>query len=63
MILFFSSLDLIPIIDPKKNPDKPERPLSDYDDIDLEEDCLVCGKENGVHTRSDVCNCMSRGSF
>ena len=61
MILFFSNLDLIPKIDPKKNPDKPERPLSDYDDSDLEEDCLVCGKQNGVHTRSDICNCMSNG--
>ena len=61
MILFFSNPDLIPKIDPKKIPDKPERPLSDYDDFDLEEDCLVCGKQNGVHTRSDMCNCMSNG--
>ena len=61
MILFFSNSDLIPKIDPKSRPDKPERPLSDYDDSDLEEDCLVCGKQNGVHTRSDICNCMSNG--
>ena len=61
MILFFPSLDLIPNIDPKTRPDKPERPLSDYDDFDLEEDCLVCGKQNGVHTRSDMCNCMLNG--
>ena len=62
MILFFPSLDLIPDnINPKSRPDKPERPLSDYDDSDLEEDCLVCGKQNGVHTRSDICNCMSNG--
>ena len=61
MILFFSNPDLIPKIDPKKKPDKPERPLSNYDDSDLEEDRLVCGKQTGVHTRSDICKCMSNG--
>ncbi len=60
-IFLFNNPDLIPKIDPKKKPDKPERPLSDYDDFDLEEDCLVCGKQNGVHTTSDICNCMSNG--
>ena len=28
--------ELIPDIDPKKKPDIPERPLSDYDDYDEE---------------------------
>ena len=44
-----------------KVPDKPERPLSDYDDFNLEEDCLVCGEQNGVHTNNNICSCMSNG--
>ena len=59
--LFFIPELILDNIDPKKIPDKPERPLSNYDDSDLEEDCLVCSKQNGVHTTSDICNCMSKG--
>ena len=58
--IFSPILDLIPNIDPKV-PNKPERPLTDYDDFDLEEDCLVCGEQIGVHTRDDMCSCMSKG--
>ena len=61
MTPIFFIQDFIPNIGPKGTPDKPERPLSDYDDFDLEEDCLVCGEQNGVHTRSDICNCISNG--
>jgi len=60
-ISIFSPIpDLIPNIDPKV-PNKPERPLTDDDDFDLEEDCLVCGEQKGVHTTSDVCSCITKG--
>ena len=49
--------------EPEENSEKPERPLSNYDDIDLEDDCLVCGEQIGVHSRNDICNCMSKGGF
>ena len=50
-------------IDPDKMPQRPEKPLSEYDDVDLEDDCLVCGEQLGVHTRDDMCSCMSKEGF
>ena len=61
-IFYFPEI-ILENVDPDKKPEKPEPPLNDYDDLDLEGDCLVCGKQNGVHTRSDVCNCMSKEVF
>ena len=61
--LFYFPEIILDNIDPNKKPEKPERPLSNYDDIDLEDDCLVCGKQNGVHTRDDMCSCMSKEGF
>lgn len=44
-------------IDPKKNPQRPEKPLwEDYED-DLEEDCPVCNLQFGVHTTEDIIHC------
>ena len=61
--LFYFPEIILDNIDPDKKPEKPERPLSNYDDSDLEDDCLVCGKQNGVHTRDDMCSCMSKEGF
>ena len=48
-------------------PDKPEPPLSNYDDLDydqnLETDCPVCGEQVGMHCRDDICNCILKGGF
>ena len=45
-----------PEIDPKKKPDRPEQFPEDYDD-NLEEDCLSCGKQLGIHTTRDIVQC------
>ena len=37
-------------------PTRPERIQEDYED-DLEEDCLSCGKQLGVHTTKDIVQC------
>jgi len=59
--IFFSTDDLIPRIDPHHNPpQRPEKFPEDFDD-NLEEDCLVCGKQNGVHTSNDFFKYMLNG--
>ncbi len=37
-------------------PTRPERIQEDYED-DLEEDCLSCGEQLGVHTTKDIVQC------
>jgi len=37
-------------------PVRPERFPEDYED-DLEEECLSCGEQLGVHTDSDIVRC------
>ena len=43
-------------VDPKKKPDRPESIAEDYEDY-LEEDCLYCGKQFGIHTTRDIVLC------
>ena len=63
-LLFIKNPEIIlDNIDPNKIPQRLERPLSDYDDLDLEDDCLVCSEQIGVHSRNNICNCMSKGGF
>ena len=59
--IFFIPEIILDNIDPNKIPQRPEKPLSDYDDSDLEDDCPIGGEQVGVHTTSDICNCMSKG--
>lgn len=51
-----SQIDFFENIDPKKKPEKPEQFPEDYDD-NLEEDCLSCGIQLGIHTTSDIIQC------
>jgi len=48
--------DFFPEIDPTKKPDRPERFPGDYEE-DLEEDCLSCGKQYGIHTTKEIVIC------
>ena len=48
--------DFFEDIDPKKKPDRPEKFPEDYED-NLEEDCLSCGEQLGVHTDRDILQC------
>jgi len=48
--------DFLEDIDPKKKPDKPEKFPEDYED-NLEEDCLSCGKQFGIHSTKDIVQC------
>jgi len=48
--------DFFEDIDPKKKPDRPERFPEDYED-NLEEDCLSCGKQLGIHTTKEIVQC------
>jgi len=51
-----SQTDFFENIDPKKKPEKPEQFPEDYDG-NLEEDCLSCGLQLGVHTTKDIVQC------
>ena len=42
--------------DPLTPPARPERFPEDYED-NLEDDCLSCGKQYGVHTTKDIVLC------
>ena len=48
--------DFFPEIDPEKKPQKPEKIPEDYED-NLEEDCLSCGKQLGIHTTKEIVQC------
>ncbi len=51
--------DFFEDIDPKKKPDRPEQFPEDYED-NLEDDCLSCGKQYGVHSTRDIVECALR---
>lgn len=51
-----SQKDFFENIDPKNKPDKPEIFPEDYED-NLEEDCLSCGKQYGIHSTKDILQC------
>jgi len=45
---------------PHTKPTRDREEPEDFDD-NLEENCLVCGKQNGVHTSDDFFRCRSMG--
>ena len=51
-----SRSEFFPEIDPTKKPVRPERFPGDYEE-DLEEDCLSCGKQYGIHTTKEIVIC------
>jgi len=48
--------DFFEDIDPKRKPHRPEKFPEDYED-NLEEDCLSCGKQFGIHSTKDIVQC------
>ena len=48
--------DFVPNFDPKRSPQRPERFDYDYEEH-LEDDCLECGLQLGVHTEDEILQC------
>ncbi len=49
--------DFVPNFDPKRSPQRPER-FDYYYEEHLEDDCLECGLQFGVHTEDELCLCV-----